>query len=269
MRGASVQWRADRERAFRPGDRLTSWVVLNTARGAHGWQDKATILRDALRSFGLDVNDPVRFDIDGRYLEEEFKDKILKTSNERGAFCQLAVVIIDRKPSPIYGALKTIALTDANAVSSDFVGLFSQISLKWSFIQNLIQMVPTQVLVWDKLRNQKSAYYANVAIKINAKIGGTAWVLPQQEFPTQITSEPTMVVGIALSHAPPGHQSPSVVGLAHSVDRSLTRYSAVVRGQEARRATVDLEPLMQKAFEQVGKAFSPLPLCAVSHTYVP
>jgi eukaryotic translation initiation factor 2C len=72
---------------------------------------------------------------------------------------QLIIVVIPRKPSPLYGEVKMIAETKIGIV--------------------------TQCILADKLRNPNNkSLWANIGLKINAKLGGHNCNLIKEELLT-------------------------------------------------------------------------------------
>ncbi|KAL0904600.1 hypothetical protein M5K25_026728 [Dendrobium thyrsiflorum] len=86
-------------------------------------------------------------------------------------------------------------------------------------------------------------YLTNVLLKINTKLGGINSLLAVEANPSipLVTDVPTMIVGIDISHASPGHADlPSVAAAVGSRNWPLiSRYSASVRTQSARLEIID------------------------------
>ncbi|KXS15633.1 Piwi-domain-containing protein [Gonapodya prolifera JEL478] len=227
-KSAAVTWRTGSQRAFVP-EKLTSWALINASPRVYpdNKRDETVhSLMGAMTRFGMEPRGPSSVaTLTSGALEEELKEAIIAARRTQGK-CQILVVIIPDKQSPLYGQVKNVTLSDPLALCQ------------------------TQILLADKLNRANNTYYANVALKINSKIGGQNWVLSPQELPALCYNAPTMIVGLSISHAPPGKNSPSVVGLAHSTDRNFSRYSAIAMGQEARRNAINHEPLFVGALRQ-------------------
>ena len=73
-----------------------------------------------------------------------------------------------------------------------------------------------------------SQYMANLALKINAKMGGTNVIVASPQGRAAIpgiSEEPTMLFGADVSHPAPGSDSPSFVAVVGSLDAHATRYA--------------------------------------------
>lgn len=91
--------------------------------------------------------------------------------------------------------------------------------------------VPSQVLVYfgqgkAKFRKGvKNAYWSNLCLKINAKMGGTAFVSsPTTDQNGAKFTVPTMVIGLDVSHAAPGSDQQSMAAMSVSLDRNAAYY---------------------------------------------
>lgn len=70
-------------------------------------------------------------------------------------------------------------------------------------------------------------YHANVALKINLKLGGTNHLLSDADIGI-ITNSKTMVIGLDVTHPSPGSgdAAPSIAAMVASVDSQLAQWSA-------------------------------------------
>ena len=90
-------------------------------------------------------------------------------------------------------------------------------------------------------------YFANVALKVNLKLGGRNQYLEPSKVGI-IAEGRTMVVGIDVTHPSPGSasQAPSVAGIVASVDRWLGQWPADLRIQTSRQEMVaDLDSMLK------------------------
>lgn len=98
----------------------------------------------------------------------------------------------------------------------------------------------TEAKLWDNVQhpNRSSGYFGNVALKVNAKMGGTNHtVYPKTKQKLGIIDEgKTMVVGLDVTHPQPGSKSdsPSVAGIVASVDVNLIQWPGHLRVQQRR-----------------------------------
>ncbi|KAH7156838.1 eukaryotic translation initiation factor 2c [Dactylonectria macrodidyma] len=88
----------------------------------------------------------------------------------------------------------------------------------------------TQVVLRNHVIKNNGQYHSNVAMKVNAKLGGATACTPQLwKTPTYFPeNRPTMIIGVDVSHTAPGGNSPSTAAMTMSVDRDATRYAALV-----------------------------------------
>ncbi|CUA70377.1 Protein argonaute-1 [Rhizoctonia solani] len=115
--------------------------------------------------------------------------------------------------------------------------------------------VATQCLKSSKCRGAKAQYWANVCLKINAKLGGVNSVLdpntPNLRFLTD-TANPSIVLGADVMHPAPGaHGRPSFASLVGSIDSGAAHYTAVSQAQDSRVEMIhDLEGMV---YEVLGR----------------
>jgi eukaryotic translation initiation factor 2C len=109
--------------------------------------------------------------------------------------------------------------------------------------------IPTQCIVSSKAKigqdgaRGQDQYIANVALKINAKLGGSNVALsasaldanPGLKHLQEILSKPYMVFGIDVTHPPVGSTGPSVAAMVGSLDSSATRYAARLSVQTGKK----------------------------------
>ncbi|KAI8626209.1 Piwi domain-containing protein [Xylariaceae sp. FL1651] len=85
----------------------------------------------------------------------------------------------------------------------------------------------SQVLQGGQVKMANAQYMSNVAMKVNAKLGGaTCKVAGPNPTTPPFFKEPTMIMGVDVSHAAPGSGSPSMAAMAVSMDKFATRYAA-------------------------------------------
>ncbi|KAF9972539.1 hypothetical protein BGZ73_004325 [Actinomortierella ambigua] len=97
----------------------------------------------------------------------------------------------------------------------------------------------TQCVLVDRLRRANKQYYGMLGTKINAKLGGTNWVLKPEAIPF-IHQIPTMIIGADVTHPPAGDSTqPSVVAVVASINREATKYVGRVKAQAGRTEVID------------------------------
>ncbi|KIO29135.1 hypothetical protein M407DRAFT_21707 [Tulasnella calospora MUT 4182] len=96
--------------------------------------------------------------------------------------------------------------------------------------------VATQCLKSMKCVKGNMQYYANVCLKINAKLGGIN-VIPRRDSVGFVrdVADPTMIIGADVMHPGPGQSvRPSYAAVVGSVDTEISKYIAVSRAQGCR-----------------------------------
>lgn len=89
-------------------------------------------------------------------------------------------------------------------------------------------------------------YCANVALKVNLKLGGTNQLVGPHPI---ISEDKTMIVGIDVTHPSPGsaENAPSVAGMVANVDKQLGQWPAALYAQKGRQEKVEHLTLMLKS----------------------
>ncbi|KAG0264297.1 eukaryotic translation initiation factor 2C, 2 [Actinomortierella ambigua] len=166
-------------------------------------------------------------------LEDALRALWQKTGDSRKKRPQLLVCLLPSKGIPLYAEIKRI--------SDTMLGVCTQ-CLQMSFMR----------------KPDLKQYFANVTLKINAKLGGHNSFLDNSQIPL-IASKPTLVVGADVTHPPAGDtMRPSIAAVIGSVDRFASRHGASIRVQDHRTERLyDLKEMMKerlKAFNGVAKA---------------
>lgn len=102
-----------------------------------------------------------------------------------------------------------------------------------------VSTVCVQVEKFRKERGQLQ-YFANVALKVNMKTGGVNHRLEGRSA-TWLNREPTMLVGIDVTHPGPGtvRGTPSIAAVVASTDNDFGQFPASLRIQETRKEVRD------------------------------
>ncbi|KAG6819482.1 hypothetical protein H0H93_011450 [Arthromyces matolae] len=89
-----------------------------------------------------------------------------------------------------------------------------------------------------KIRKEKGQlqYFANVALKVNMKLGGVNHALDQNNM-KWLKEMPTMLVGMDVTHPGPGSAkgTPSIAAVVASIDLSFSQYPASMEIQESKK----------------------------------
>ncbi|KAF9268203.1 Piwi-domain-containing protein [Marasmius fiardii PR-910] len=107
--------------------------------------------------------------------------------------------------------------------------------------------VRTQCLREFKVNKASNQYWNNVALKLNARLGGVNFVAQSQAM-ANFAKVPTMILGADVGHPGPGVQQPSVSSLVWSTDHRATKYSSITRIQPPRLEFIaDLQEMVDAA----------------------
>ncbi|KAH7334657.1 argonaute-like protein [Rhizoctonia solani] len=120
---------------------------------------------------------------------------------------------------------------------------------------DVTQGIATQCLKSNKCKGAKPQYWANVCLKINAKLGGVNNILdpntPNLRFLTD-TANPPIILGADVMHPAPGaHDRPSFASLVGSIDSNVAHYTAITQAQESRVEMI--QNLEAMAYEVLGR----------------
>ncbi|EMD38303.1 hypothetical protein CERSUDRAFT_82564 [Gelatoporia subvermispora B] len=102
--------------------------------------------------------------------------------------------------------------------------------------------VSTQCCRIDKVAQKAgdNQYCNNVALKINAKLGGINSTVLTPLITEWLHKQPTMIVGADIGHPPPGvRDRPSVSAVVGSMDKHLTTYSYTAKALSPRLEFID------------------------------
>ncbi|KAK7049273.1 hypothetical protein VNI00_005874 [Paramarasmius palmivorus] len=110
--------------------------------------------------------------------------------------------------------------------------------------------IRTQCLREDKVMNAGNPYWNNVALKLNARLGGRNFLVESQVM-QNIRRESTIIMGADVGHAGPGIQRPSVASLVWSTDNTVVDYRAMTCIQPPRQEKIsNLEAMAEHALLQ-------------------
>lgn len=215
---------------FNTGATLQKWsYMLISQRGGRDAFDKPSLdavmreFHQGLVTIGVTASAPVP----GKRIELGYPDDPALGATLKGAAgvgLQLLVLILPEVNIPLYKRIKTLADKDYGIHTVCCVG---------------------QKLAKDRGRDQ---YIANVALKINLKLGGVNQVVEPKNL-SIIDQNKTMVVGLDVTHPSPGSASeaPSVAAMVASVDKYLSQWPAVLRVQKGRKEEVEAVGEMLKS----------------------
>ncbi|KAG2664848.1 hypothetical protein I3760_16G102200 [Carya illinoinensis] len=207
------------------GGVVNNWICINFSRVvqdgvAHGFcHELAQMCCISGMAFKLEpVLPPVtgRPDHVDKVLKTRFHDAMTKLQPQRKEL-DLVIVILPDNNGNLYGDLKRICETD--------LGLVSQCCL-----------------TKHVFKTNKQQYLANVALKINVKVGGRNTVLVDalsRRIPL-VSDQPTIIFGADVTHPHPGEDSsPSIAAVVASQDwPEITKYAGLVCAQAHRQELI-------------------------------
>ncbi|KAF5730258.1 protein argonaute 1 [Tripterygium wilfordii] len=204
------------------GGTVNNWICINFSRRVQEAQarDFCNELAQMCGISGMNFNrEPVFPPISARPDQVE---KVLKTryhdalTRLQGRELDLLIVILPDNNGSLYGDLKRICETD--------LGLVSQCCLTKHVVK----------------RNKQ--YLANVALKINVKVGGRNTVLVDalSRCIPLVSDRPTIIFGADVTHPHPGEDSsPSIAAVVASQDwPEITKYAGLVCAQAHRQELI-------------------------------
>ncbi|KAJ6547086.1 ribonuclease H-like domain-containing protein [Mycena capillaripes] len=122
-----------------------------------------------------------------------------------------------------------------------------EIRTRIKFLCDVELGIRSQCLREPKLQRANNQYFNNVALKINARLGG-ANALVRTPLMEKMTTQPLMFIGADVAHPAPGANRPSVASLVWSHDRYGAAYCATTRVQLPRTEIItDLKEMTKTA----------------------
>ncbi|XP_011003695.1 PREDICTED: protein argonaute 1-like [Populus euphratica] len=206
------------------GGRVNNWICVNFSRNvqdsvARGFcYELAQMCQISGMDFALE---PLLAPVSGRpeHVERVLKNRYHEAMTKlrpHGKELDLLIVILPDNNGSLYGDLKRICETD--------LGLVSQCCLT----KHVFKM--------------SKQYLANVALKINVKVGGRNTVLVDaisRRIPL-VSDRPTIIFGADVTHPHPGEDSsPSIAAVVASQDwPEVTKYAGLVCAQAHRQELI-------------------------------
>ncbi|KAL0417318.1 UNVERIFIED_CONTAM: protein argonaute 1 [Sesamum latifolium] len=217
------QWNMMNKRMVNGGT-VNSWICINFARNVQDSVARSFCheLAQMCITSGMAFNpEPVLPVLSGRpdqverVLKARFHDVMTKLQPHKKELDLLIVILPDNNGS-LYGDLKRICETD--------LGIVSQCCLQ------------------KHVYRMSKQYLANVALKINVKVGGRNTVLVDalsRRIPL-VSDRPTIIFGADVTHPHPGEDSsPSIAAVVASQDwPEVTKYAGLVCAQAHRQELI-------------------------------
>eukprot|EP00850_Spirogloea_muscicola_P007880 SM000041S15439 [mRNA] locus=s41:105499:111602:+ [translate_table: standard] len=206
---------------FHEGKQIDRWMLLSFA--PPNWVDTQTAMRfgSALAArcnqLGMRMRPEPAAPLQQRRLDqlEVVLKQVVQAAAAKAAPLQLIVIILPDKV-PEYNDLKRVCETELD--------------------------VPSQCCLSKHVPKCDSQYLANLAMKINAKVGGRNVQLQQEKMRNLagLSEVPTMILGADVTHAAPGdEESASIAAVVASKDwPCANKYVALVEAQPHRQEII-------------------------------
>ncbi|OEL34560.1 Protein argonaute 18 [Dichanthelium oligosanthes] len=196
---------------------------------------------------------------------KKFCAELVKCSRNTGVHMDdLKFPIFSARPHQVEGDLKKCCQDARNNLKVNKIDLLLAIlpEKNGSLYGDIKRICETQIGIMSQcclgkhVTSARTQYFANVAIKINAKAGGrnSEFANPQESLPV-VWSEPTIIFGADVTHpAALDDTAPSIASVVASQDSKVAKYNGIVRAQVHRKELIDgLEDIVKellRAFEE-------------------
>ncbi|XP_025802711.1 protein argonaute 18-like [Panicum hallii] len=182
---------------------------------------------------------------------KKFCSDLVKWSRNTGVdMDELKLPIFIARPSQVEADLSKRCQDARNLLGGQKIGLLLAIlpDKNGSLYGNFKRICETEIGIMSQcclakyVISASPSYFANVAIKINAKVGGrnTEFANPQESLPV-VSSEPTIIFGADVTHpAALDDTAPSIASVVASQDwPKVAKYNGVVRAQGHRQELIN------------------------------
>ncbi|KAK7023907.1 Argonaute-like protein [Favolaschia claudopus] len=214
------------KRKFKKPRTLNTWAVVNFATGRvtqELLQRGMHELISVCRNIGMTVQNPQHVRYGDGANPEKVLDEIRHTIN---APIDLIIVVLPQ---------------DADAIRTRVK--------HWGDVMHGIR---TSCLRQDKFLRANNQYWMNVAIKLNARLGGQ-YASPQTFVLSELQKAPFMICGADVAHPGPGSSKPSIASLVFSHDTEASSYIAYSQVQHPRLEIIaGLKEMMKTAIYTFG-----------------
>ncbi|KAF6146533.1 hypothetical protein GIB67_008819 [Kingdonia uniflora] len=215
------QWNMQQKRMVNGGT-VKNWICINYSRLVeHRMHGFCAELAEMCNTCGMNYNpEPVLPSICCREpFDKCLKKRVLDAKAKlKGEEIDLLIFILPDNNGSLYGDLKRLCETN--------LGIVSQCCLQKHAV-----------------KSQSRQYLANVALKINVKVGGRNTVLADALYKRipLVSDKATIIFGADVTHPPPGEDSsPSIAAVVASQDwPEVTKYAGLVSAQGHRKEIID------------------------------
>lgn len=179
--------------------------------------------------------------------EESFKKRLISAMEKTGIKGVSEPTVQQIMPSDLENSIKQAAEESTHLVFFVFPPKLRHIYKDLKILADTTYGVRTACCLSSKITNQGDAYFYNLALKVNLKLGGNNQIVGPDSLGF-IREDRTMIVGIDVTHPSPGSSSkaPSVAGVVASIDCRLGQWPGVLSNQEGGQEMVtNLENMMK------------------------
>ncbi|KAI1421193.1 Piwi domain-containing protein [Xylaria sp. FL1777] len=204
--GVSGRWDLRGKRFLEPNQKqISSWglIVCGNSCTEQEAESFASKFTQAYRNHGANIGVPlhvVRVPFSVGDYGEICKEAWNIVGNKYKNFPQMLFFVVPNKNALVYERIK------------------KSMDCRWC--------CPSQVLQAGHVKKANAQYMSNVAMKVNAKLGGVTCKVAGPGQTSPFFKCPTMIIGVDVSHASPGSHSPSMAAMTVSMDKNATRYAA-------------------------------------------
>ncbi|KAI0814058.1 Piwi domain-containing protein [Xylaria sp. FL0064] len=204
--GVSGRWDLRGKRFLEPNQKqITSWglVVCGTSCSKQDAEAFASKFAQTYRNHGANIGVPlhvIQIPFSAGDYGEICKEAWNTIGNKFKAFPQILFFVVPNKNALVYERIK------------------KNMDCRWC--------CPSQVLQAGHVKKANAQYMSNVAMKVNAKLGGVTCKVASPSQTSPFFRCPTMIIGVDVSHAAPGSGAASMAAMTVSMDKNATRYAA-------------------------------------------
>lgn len=245
--GTSGRWDLRGKKFLKPNPQpLVSWafVAVEQAIDKPGLQNFVRVFMQTYRGHGGNIkNDPLLLDYPpGAQHHYICEDAYKKCGTANRATPQIIFYILKDRTAWIYERMKKNA------------------DCRWACL--------SQMMIIEHVKKAQPQYCSNVAMKVNAKLGGQTSRIPAQGSLTKSAffTVPTMMIGVDVSHASPGSQAASMAAMCCSIDKDGAYFVGTAQ-TNGKRVEVLLPRNVRECMPGPIKMFRDLNKCAPKHVF--
>jgi eukaryotic translation initiation factor 2C len=230
---------------FRTPMPLIAWAVVDYAHKPAKVNDFTGMLKTCFANLGMKYLEPYMLPANGQGNISNDLRNIANETMHHASGEAAKIPPAERPPRPANVALIIVILPFPATQTRRDVKHFGDVEAG----------ILTQCIREDKIRtgNSLNQYCNNVALKINARLGGENSIAGSKAL-SELQKARFMVVGADVGHPGAGVSThPSVASLVWSYDMHAMKYAAFSSVQEPRQENIEeLEPMMKRALEAFG-----------------